>query len=85
MRLKSAFSVRRRRFSAAISVVVPGVGYGLVDSESPVTIHPDGSSTSLDAATVLPSGFFEKDGKQYGVFIEDHDGLYSVSTAEYQK
>lgn len=82
----SSFSENKQTKQVNIQAVDDsGTGYGLVDSETPVEVHSDGSSSSLDSSTVLPSGFFEKDGKQYGVFIEDHDGLYSVSTAEYQK
>lgn len=82
----SSFSENKQTKQVNIQAVDDsGTGYGLIDSETPVEVHSDGSSSSLDSSTVLPSGFFEKDGKQYGVFIEDHDGLYSVSTAEYQK
>ncbi|QOW64697.1 hypothetical protein [Rothia terrae] len=66
-----------------------GTGYGHVHSddgsELPVTVHPDGTSQSLEPQTVIPTGIFEKDGKQYGVFHEEHDGMHSVFVAEYRQ
>lgn len=50
-----------------------------------VTVHPDGTSETLDSGTLIPTAFFTKDGKEYGIFHTERDGMNSINVAEYQK